>query len=78
MVVRCTPHSKAQKSLSTRLLKNSTLLDDEVEDGKINKLINWIIKKLDLIVIAVKNNEIDSRDGSRVTEYLSKPKYKII
>lgn len=48
------------KISSTRLLENLTLSNDRIKNDKVNKLINWIIRKLDLIAIAFENNKIDS------------------
>lgn len=48
------------KSSLSRLLQNSTLLDNKMKNNEIDKLINCIIKELNLTIIAIKNNEIDS------------------
>lgn len=64
-------------SSSNRLLKNLTLLDNKVEDNEVAKLINWIIKELDLIVIAVKNNKVSSlsdNKANKTDEILAKSK----
>lgn len=41
-----------------------TLSGDEIENNKVNKLINWIIKEFDLIANVIKNDEFDSLDNS--------------
>lgn len=46
--------------LLTKSLENLTLINNRVEDSEVDKLINWIIIKLDLIAIIVKNNKVDS------------------
>lgn len=62
MVVSYIPTLMIQNS-SIELLENSALSNDGVKDNKVDKFINWIIKKLDLIVITVKNDEVGSLDS---------------
>lgn len=45
---------------STGSSENLILSNDGVEDGEVDKLINSIIRELDLTVSAIKNDEIDS------------------
>lgn len=42
-------------------MENLTLSGNRVEDDKINKLINQIIKKFNLVAIMAKNDKLDSR-----------------
>lgn len=42
------------------LLTNLTLSNDKTKSNKVDKLINFIIKKLDIIASVVKNNKVDS------------------
>lgn len=48
------------KNLSTESLENLILSGNKVADGEINKLINKIIRKLDLIAIVIENDKVDS------------------
>lgn len=49
------------ESSLTRTLENLTLSNNRIKNGEVDKFINWIIRKLDLIVIVVKNSKVDSR-----------------
>lgn len=56
------------QNLSIKLLENSALLDNQVKNNKINKFINQIIKKLNLIAIAVKNDKVNSLVSNRANK----------
>lgn len=56
------------QSLSIRLLKNLTLLNNRFKNNKVDKLTNSIIKEFKLIAITVKNNEISSLNSSRINK----------
>lgn len=65
------------RSLSTRSLENLTLSDDAIENNEVDKLVNWIIKKLKLTAVAIKNDEVDKLSGSKANQtdrILAKPK----
>lgn len=54
--------------LSNQIIKNLTLLYNKVEDNKVNKLINKIIKKLDPTTIIVKNHEFGNLNSNRTNK----------
>lgn len=45
------------------------MLSDKIyKNNKINKFTNWIIKKLNITAIVIKNDEVDSLDSDRVNK----------